>query len=402
MTGPGSLAELREREYLCRQETGALRARIYAGPAAARSSGLLAELSRQEALLGELSAQRARVESERDEQAEEVRGRLSTGLEVDVRLRMSHVPTAICHLFDPARRPLVSVHVANAKGLETRRIRVTSYVDGYSARAVDTVELDDGDEQTIDQFPTMFPAKVRTVTELTAATLNVLVEDLDGRPEFHTTRVVRLLARTTAPLAVVDPSTQALTDLSGYLGAFVTPNAAEVMSFVRTAAAHHPGERLEGYQASPEQVEPQVRAVVAALRENGLRYVNSVTAFSPDDGGLRQRVRLPRESLADRQANCVDATVLLASLLEAISLSPAIVVVPGHALLGWETWRLSDEWRYLETDVLASATFEEARAEGERLVAQYRPPDPAVNDPFRLRRWPLRVLRAAHGVTPME
>ena len=46
---------------------------------------------------------------------------------------------------------------------------------------------------------------------------------------------------------------------------------------------------------------------------------------------------LPRESLADKEANCINGTVLFASLLEGISMSPAIVLVPGHAFLAWET-----------------------------------------------------------------
>ncbi|MFD1545081.1 hypothetical protein [Nonomuraea guangzhouensis] len=398
MTGTGSLEELREREYLYRSEVNALRRQIYTGPVAGRSATLLGELARREEELGGLAAQRARAALRLDD---ELRGPASTGLDVDVQLRMTHVPTAICHLFDPARQPFVSVRVVNAEGDAIRRVRVTSYIEGYSARAVDTVELDCAEEVTIGQFPTLFSDRVRTITEMTAATLNVLVEDLDGRAEFHTTRVLRLLARTTAPLAVIDPSTQLEIDLSRYLGAFVTPNAGEVMSFLRDVAAVHPSRRLEGYQSGMEQVEPQVRAMFTALKQAGINYVNSVITCSPDDGGTRQRVRLPRESLTDRQANCVDATVLMASLLEAMSLSPAIVVVPGHALLAWETWRRSDEWRYLETTEIGSATFEEACNAGELLVRQYREPDEAATDLYRLRRWPLRRLRAT-GITPME
>ena len=74
------------------------------------------------------------------------------------------------------------------------------------------------------------------------------------------------------------------------------------------------------YQAGGAGVAPQVKALYEALQQAGIRYVNSVLAFSPDDGLSSQRVRLPRKTLESKNANCLDGTVLFASLLEAITL----------------------------------------------------------------------------------
>ena len=41
----------------------------------------------------------------------------------------------------------------------------------------------------------------------------------------------------------------------------------------------------------------------------------------------------PRETLARTGANCLDGTVLLASMVERVGLHPYIVLVPGHAFL---------------------------------------------------------------------
>ena len=50
----------------------------------------------------------------------------------------------------------------------------------------------------------------------------------------------------------------------------MTPNAPEVMSFVRKAADHHPDKRLIGYQGPPEgrdeRVTSQVRVIFDALK----------------------------------------------------------------------------------------------------------------------------------------
>jgi len=199
---------------------------------------------------------------------------------------------------------------------------------------------------------------------------------------------------------VQDPKTGEWQDLGQYLGAFVTPNARELMTFLREAANFTPQKRLVGYQNDKTYVEPQVRGIFEALKRTaGITYVNSVISFSPDQGASNQRVRLPRESLADHQANCIDGTVLFASLMEGISLNPGLVLIPGHAFLAWQTWSEENApWRYLETTMIGSHTFEEAVKFAEAYAASYS----QQNDPRQFRRWSLRELRTRYGVTPME
>jgi hypothetical protein len=104
---------------------------------------------------------------------------------------------------------------------------------------------------------------------------------------------------------------------------------------------------------------------------------------------------LPRESLFDKQANCIDGTVLFASLLEGISMRPAIVLVPGHAFVAWETWTSSGEWRYLETTMIGTSTFEQACLSAETTAKHFAAAK-------QLRLLPLVQLRSKLGITPME
>jgi hypothetical protein len=331
------------------------------------------------------------------------RGLSTTGLQAKIFLSMAQVPTAIYHLLDRQENPLVICEVTAARGRSAatrRRVRVSSFIDGYSARAVDTVELAGDETVQIKQLPTLFPDRARQVEELTRATLNVLVEDLEGgftgRVELQATHPIWLLARTCAPLAVLDPRSGRLQDLSRYFGAFVTPNAPALLKFLREAARLHPEHSLAGYQGDPQAVAPQVEALFKALKNTAeVAYVNSPLSFNPQQGAASQRVRLPRESLADAEANCMDGAVLFASLLEGISLSPALALVPGHALAAWETWSGSGEWRFLETTLIGSSTFEEACASGEKTAEFYRRAG-------RLNLLPLRELRTEHGIWPME
>lgn len=338
------------------------------------------------------------------------RGLHTTGLQVDVNLQMEHLPTAIYHLFDAETHPLVEC-VVHTKDTELRRLRISAYIENYSAQAV--VTLDDFNQEKSPKrlrlLPTLFSDRARTVHELTRATLNVCAEDLANRQiEIHKTKPIWLLARNAAPLAVKNPDTQRWDDLSRYYGAFVTPNQEEILSFVRTAAAHHLQRRFIGYQ-SGELVNPQVEALYNALqKETQITYINSTINFNPDAGARSQRVRLPRQTLTEKAANCIDGVLLFASLLEAISLNPAIVIIPGHALLGWETGYHSEQWQYLETTCLSDGkTFAEACASGNDWVAQYEPQQQVANaaghpEDLWFRRWSLRDLRTTYSITPME
>jgi hypothetical protein len=352
----------------------------------------------------------ARVEREHAEAEREGKtlggvrlGPETTGLDGSAKLGMAQIPTSIVHLLDRSQSPLVTWHARNAS-TKRRRLRVASAVVGYSARAVDSFELAKDAEHSLDQLPTFFPAKLRQVTEVTRASVEMSLEDLDsGKIELHRTEPVWLLARTTVPLAVQDPSTAALRDMTPYLGAFVTPNAPAILTFLREIAGRHPDARLIGYQVGLDHVEPQVRAVFEALQAHGITYVNSVLTMTPEQGLHGQRVRLPRESLADRAANCIDGTVLFASLLEAMSMEAAIVLVPGHAFVGWRTWREEPStWRYLETTMIGSHPFDEAHASGESTAAKYQALVATSGDARHFRRWALPALRMGKSIFPME
>jgi hypothetical protein len=323
-------------------------------------------------------------------------GRETTGLEAKVTLRMEHVPTAVAHLLRAADHPLVEVAVHNTTD-KTQRVRVTAYVDGFSATAVETAEIKGQQTEPFLLLPILHATALAGLTELTRASLNLLVEDLDkARVEIHRAVPIWLLARSTAPLAVLDSKTGDWVDMTEYFAAFVTPNAPSVQAFLSRAAERHPARQLVGYQDGAGAVEPQIQAMFEALHEDGdLRYVQSVLTTSPREGFADQRVRVPRESLADRQANCIDGAVLYASLIEAASMSPAIVVVPQHAFVGWETSEDSGQWAYLETTMTGGGDFRAARERAEGSAARYMQRGELV-------RHSVATLRAHKSITPLE
>jgi len=118
----------------------------------------------------------------------------------------------------------------------------------------------------------------------------------------------------------------------------------------------------------------QVRAVWDALETHGVRYDAGDPALSRGPNIYSQRVRLVAESWDERRANCIDSSVLIASVLERIGIRSFIVLVPQHAFVGFYTAGSRGRPEFLETTLLgtgtanlpngAASSFDAARAAG--------------------------------------
>jgi hypothetical protein len=408
-----ALAKARMAEYRQRRKVELLRQQLYAQADPGTSSELTKALMKAEAELHRLDKALREQEQvkgrgvllDTGDQGEKpggiMMGKDTTGVDAKVLLRMSHVPSGIVHLLEAERTPLVSFNIKYV-GRKPVRLRLISFVEGYSASAVDTVEMKTDESAEIPQLPTFFADRLEPIREMTRATLHIKIDDLDGKTEQESTFPIWLLARTSAYNGVEDPSDGQWVDLSPYYGAWVTPNAPDVMQVLRRAADLHPERTIVGYQVEASGVKEQVRAIFNALKTEGIVYINSVLSFGATKGEYMQRVRLPRESLATKSANCIDGTVLMASLLEAASLNPGLVLVPGHAFLAWQTQDGSDEWDFLETTMIGSHDFDAAYDSGKGSAKHYRTLKDHTGDEYYFSLLSLPVLRAQYGITPME
>lgn len=339
-----------------------------------------------------------------------LKGLATNEVEVVVDLRMPCVATSLVRLFSVNRTPLVSVHVRNG-GERPRRFCVSTRVEGFSAAALETVRCLPGEVQAVDQFPTFFTEAITRLDEFCVASLSVEVTDLEsGAGILRRTIPVRLLARQTAVLYQLDPQSGAYVDLRHTLGAWITPNARSVLELLRTAANFSKLRAMSGYQVDEAGVLEHVRAIYEALKAAEIVYVNSVDAFGGVDGQFLQRVRTPSESLACKSANCIDGTVLMASLLEATGIEAGIVFVPGHAYLSWLKRKPAtrdrlppelehptshlDMWEYIETTLIGGGSFEQAREHARVATSKFVDTD-------LLELVSVAQIRQAN-VTPME
>lgn len=90
-----------------------------------------------------------------------------------------------------------------------------------------------------------------------------------------------------------------------------------------------------GYQdKSDDAVRLQVEAIWRALQRHNISYSSITRVAAPQSPQLlSQHVRFLDESLEAQQANCIDGTVMIASILRKIGINTRIVLVPGHAFL---------------------------------------------------------------------
>jgi hypothetical protein len=126
-------------------------------------------------------------------------------------------------------------------------------------------------------------------------------------------------------------------DLRFMFAAFVNENHPQVDQLLKEAKATGLCDSFNGYQGdSVEEVLRQVNAVWVALQRRGITY-SSITNTTPNKDVIAQHVRFLDESVNMTQANCVDGSVLMASVLKKIEIETSLVLVPGHCYLAFYT-----------------------------------------------------------------
>lgn len=144
-------------------------------------------------------------------------------------------------------------------------------------------------------------------------------------------------------------------DLSWIFAAYVDERSAVVDQILDSAQRSGIVAKFDGYaQADARVVQRQVWAIWQALSAHGIRYSGADPAIERGPHVFSQRVRFLADTWADRSANCVDGSVLIASVLQRIGVRSFLVLVPGHAFLGYYTDADSRHAAYLETTLLGA------------------------------------------------
>ena len=283
---------------------------------------------------------------------------------------LGQLPIGVYHLMGRANTGALVTLKLREQGNITRQFRVEVEVPGVTERSSNTVALKPNEYSVKWANPPLKMdfdlAKVRgprpaqlalKITELAKGGDKVVLDE---------TIPIEVLPRDYLPLKR-KVGADSMVPTYGFMGAWLTSNDPAVDAFLAKAK-----ERVEGRNFVGEQgaTVPQIKALYDELKSRGVSYVMDPNVAA--DQVFVQRTRLPAEVLATTNAQCLEGTLLFATLFEAIGIKPIIVIVPGHAFVGWHTVAkdgTKGEPLFVETTMVGSADFEAAVRVATRRVA---------------------------------
>ncbi|MCX7680206.1 MAG: tetratricopeptide repeat protein, partial [Spirochaetes bacterium] len=123
-------------------------------------------------------------------------------------------------------------------------------------------------------------------------------------------------------------------DDTAKIGSFITSQEEVISSFARTAISHYKRKMLNGFNKKLQEA----LIIFDSLGALGISY-----ASDPQSGYRSGKlssidfVMFPRETLSKKAGDCDDLTVLYSSLLENIGIKTAVVTIPGHIFMMFDT-----------------------------------------------------------------
>jgi len=223
---------------------------------------------------------------------------------------------------------------------DTVRLSVISEIPEWTSPVITTIELKPNENKVVIQSP--FGVNLLSKHPIVPTTIMLKVKN-DDKIIFEETRNLKVRSADEMIWSMYTPY-----DFASLIAAWVTPNDEAVEKILSNAKEKLFERSLSGYQSS--DIISQVKAIFNAVKNAKVSYVNSTMSFGKV--GVTQRVRLPRESISQKSANCIDGAVLFASLFENIGLQPVIVLIPGHAFVGVRLASNSKETLFIETTMV--------------------------------------------------
>lgn len=246
-------------------------------------------------------------------------------------------------------------------------IKVEMTGDGWMKPSRFVGKAEDVDGEALDGDLDVMPKGVwdydslRKIQEQKPVNLTVKVT-INGKelPEQSETLVMRSM--NDCPFFVINgdgDKPEDIEDISWCFAAYVNENhpwidgiLKEALTTAKDAEGQPLVDNFSGYQSGKsEDVLKQVFAIWQVLQRRGIKY-SDVSTTVPCKTVASQVVRFVDETIEAKQANCVDGSVLMASILTKIGLHAYLVMVPGHCYLGFDEDSEGESMIGLETTML--------------------------------------------------
>jgi hypothetical protein len=217
-----------------------------------------------------------------------------------------------------------------------------------------TVEDDPEDETIYVQPKVVFDYDVLSQVRQQRPTNLTFKVTVDGKKLGEKTETLILHEINDCPFLVDNGEGQEPTDLTWMFAAYVNENHPWIDSLLKEALQTGLVDSFTGYQSGDKDVVlAQVFAVWHVLQRRGIKY-SDITTNPGSKHVYSQTVRFVEDTVDATQANCVDGSVLMASILRKIGLNVHLVMVPGHCYLAFDTDKDGTETAGLETTMLGN------------------------------------------------
>jgi hypothetical protein len=166
---------------------------------------------------------------------------------------------------------------------------------------------------------------------------------VNGEDLGEQTQVCTMKSINDCPFYVLfDEDGEEFEDFSMVFAAYVNENHPWVDGILKDALKTGLVKGFTGYQSGdPDEVLTQVFAIWKVLQDRGIKY-SDISTTTPSRYVVSQTVRFLDDSIDATQANCVDGTVLMASVLRKIGLNVYLTMVPNHCLLAFDLGKEED------------------------------------------------------------
>ncbi len=274
-------------------------------------------------------------------------------------------------------KPVASVKVRNVSGIEYGNLKISFQVKGYMDFPSSEViaKLAPNSTQEVSLSAT-FSNRILDIDEDTGVQVEVKLSFVrEGRNDY---------INLTRPMTIYGKNAMMWSN-QNMIGSFVTPKDDSLRNFVRQSVN-------EFKPKTGPLSENLVTAMTlfSAFSAHGIRYeVDPNNPFSSLKSDQIDYVQFGRETLRLKSGDCDDLSVLFSAALENMGVETAIVDVPGHLMLMFNTNLDKDQieqvsgqsdllvihndqvWVPLEVTMIGTS-FSEAWAEGARKIQKFK------------------------------
>jgi len=241
-------------------------------------------------------------------------------------------------------------------------VRVSVKVDGLAEQSSFETTIPEANQQ-YEIWPTIrFNTRTLAKIQESFPTTAVFSVSVNGVAAGEQSRMIQVRSVNDVPLEYVTKDKQVF-DVSPLFTAFVNENHPYIDRILREALRVNVVQHFAGYQGSPQDVYREIFAVWNVFQRQGVKYSSITTASGESEAVFSQHVRFLDEAIENSQANCVDGTVLFASVLYKLGIYPVLVLVPGHMFLGFYTDAQRQQISFLETTLIGSPGLNDLQRE---------------------------------------